>query len=326
MKAIIPVAGTGTRLRPFTVTQPKPLLPVAGKPILAHILDSLISVGIDEFILIIGYMGEKIREYVEEHYDVGAEFVTQEELLGLGYAIKLGLDRTDDEPVLIALGDTIIEVGLKKVISEGKNTIGVHKVEDPRRFGVVELENGRVVGLEEKPDNPRSNLAITSPYFFKSSAALREALVELVQKKIKTRGEYQLTDAMRIMLDRGEEMGVVEIEGWFDCGTVETLIYTNRHLLERAEPPDALESVVFIPPVYIGKNTTIERSVIGPNVSIGDNSVIRDAIVKDSIIGNYACAENCLLKGSILGDESAYHGRCNRMILGDHSEGGFYSD
>jgi len=324
MKAIIPVAGTGTRLRPFTATVPKPLLPVAGKPILAHIVDNLLSNGIDELIFIVGYKGDKIREYVEKKYSVKTIFVEQEKLLGLGYAVKLGLEKCSNEPVIIALGDTIIEMGLKGVIAGGRNTIGVHRVENPRRFGVVELDNDRIIDMQEKPEHPASNLAITSPYFFTDSSVLYEALNKVIAKGIRTRGEYQLTDAMRIMVENGEEIYATEITGWFDCGTVETLIETNRHLLEHVPPMKHQKNTVFIPPVYVGEGATIERSVIGPNVSIGDNSVVRDSIIVDSIIGNGAVTEHCILKSSILGNESSYRGQCRRLILGDHSEGGFY--
>ncbi len=324
MKAIIPVAGVGTRLRPFTTTVPKPLLPVAGKPILAHILDSLLSAGIDEIVLVTGYMGDKIQEYVEKNYNVKAQFVEQEETLGLGHAVLIGLEVCNEEPVMIALGDTIIEVGFQDVITSGKNSIGVHYVEDPRRFGVVELDGDRVIGMQEKPEHPKSNMAITSPYFFKNSSILRNALDTLIEKDIKTRGEYQLTDAMRIMLENGEEIYVTQIKGWFDCGTVETLLTTNHHLLEHVPLPEPQENAVLIPPVYIGEDATIEHSVIGPNVSIGENAVIRESVIADSILGNSVEVEHALLKGSVLGNESSYRGSYRKMILGDHSEGGYY--
>ncbi len=324
MKAIIPVAGTGTRLRPFTSTVPKPLLPVAGKPILAHILDSIIKSSVDELILIIGYKGEKIREYVEKNYDIPARFIEQEKLLGLGYAVMLGLEEVDNEPVLIALGDTIIELGLDEIISEGKNTIGVRHVENPSRFGVVEVRGDRIIGLQEKPEQPKSNLAITSPYYFIASGELRKALKTIVDSGQKTRGEYQLTDALQLMVERGIDIYAKEIGGWFDCGTVETLIETNRHLLEHAIPTEKFPDVVLIPPVYIGENCLVERCVIGPYVSIGEGTQITDSIISDSIIGNSATIERGFLKGSILGDHSSYKGQFGKMILGDHSQGGFY--
>jgi len=324
MKAIIPVAGAGTRLRPFTSTIPKPLLPVAGKPILGHIIDNLIDDGIDDFVLIIGYMGDKIQEYIEENYDFKMTFVKQDKLLGLGYAVKLGLDVCENEPVLIALGDTIIEISLSKIFDSRRNTVGVHLVDNPKRFGVVELGGDRIIGLEEKPEHPKSNFAITGPYFFEDAHVLRDALEDLFRKGIRTRDEFQLTDAMKLMVENGESIYAIEIHGWFDCGDVETLILTNRHLLENVSSPKPQSSAVFIPPVYVGPNAKVESSIIGPNVSIGKGSVIRDAIIADSILGDNSEVSCGILRESILGNESAYHGRSRRMILGDYSYGGVY--
>ncbi len=322
MKAIIPVAGTGSRLRPFTATVPKPLLPVAGKPILAHILDNIIASGVDEVILIIGYKGEKIREYVERNYSIRKNFVEQKELLGLGYAVRLGLDFVDNEPVLVALGDTIVELGLGEILRGDRNIIGVRRVEDPRRFGVVELEKSRIIRLEEKPEHPASDMAITSPYFFTDSDNLKASLDEIIGKKLRTRGEYQLTDAIQLMVAGGEKIFACEIKGWFDCGTVETLIETNRHLLKNVKSTPEAENAVIVPPVYIGKGATVERSVIGPFVSIGEGAEVRDSVIADSIIGDGAIVERSLLRASILGNRSIYRGQSSRMILGDHSEGG----
>jgi len=326
MKAIIPVAGTGTRLRPFTSTVPKPLLPVAGKPILAHILDSLLDGGVDEFIIVVGYMGNRIREFVESKYSIPIKFVEQEKLLGLGYAVHLGLKEVGDEPVLIALGDTIIELGIDRIINGGRNVIGVRKVDNPRRFGVVEMKGDRIIGLQEKPEHPKSNLAITGPYFFTDSEALKLALEYIVEEGIKTRDEFQLTDALQLIVEGGMDIYTNKIAGWFDCGTVETLIETNRHFLKRSPAPRKFDNAVIIPPVFIGENCILERCVVGPFVSIGNSVVIKDSVISDSIIGDGASVEGAFLKRSILGNSSAYQGHSNRLILGDHSQGGFFED
>ncbi len=326
MKAIIPVAGVGARLKPFTSTVPKPLLPVAGKPILAHLMDNLSRLGVDRFILITGYMGDKIRSFVDADYPGKAEFYEQETLLGLGYAVKLGLRACDNERVIVALGDTIIEADLSGSIGKKTNVVGIHKVENPRRFGVVELDGDRIVGMEEKPKEPKSDMAIAGFYIFENSDTISAALDTIVEKGIKTRGEYQLTDAMRLMLENGEEFYAARIEGWFDCGTVETLIETNKHLLAKVGEPKPIDSVVFVPPVYVGKGAKIVQSVIGPNVSVGDNATIRDSIIVDSILGDRVSVERAHLRGSILGNESSYCGRWAKMILGDHSEGGYYNE
>lgn len=323
IKAIVPVAGAGERLRPFTSTVPKPLLPVAGKPILAHIIDNLIDNGVGEFVLIIGYMGDKIREFARRRYPtVPINFVEQTELLGLGWAVKLGLELCGDEPIVIALGDTIIDVNLKKIIHNGKNIIGIHRVENPSKYGIVELEKDRIISLVEKPEKPRSDLAMTGFYYINETRALRSALENLIIKGIKTRGEYQLTDALQAMNESGSEFFAVKIDGWFDCGTVETLLVTNRHLLKLSPEPEPRENAIFIPPVSIGEGAIIERSVIGPFVSVGEQAIVRDTIISDSILGDGAVVEMCNLKGSILGNGSTFRGVANRMIMGDHSEGG----
>ncbi|HHS49740.1 MAG TPA: hypothetical protein ENN07_01335, partial [candidate division Zixibacteria bacterium] len=262
MKAIIPVAGAGTRLRPFTTTVPKPLLPVAGKPILAHLMDNLCDFGVDKFIIIVGYLGDKIRQFVEANYPGMAVFIEQERLLGLGYAVKLGLKECGEGPVIVALGDTIIEADMSD-FPLNTNLLGLHRVDNPQRFGIVELDGDRIVAMEEKPAEPKSDMAIAGFYYFKDSAKILDALETIVEKGIKTRGEYQLTDAMKLMLERGESFRAKQILGWFDCGTVATLIETNKHLLEKVDTPESRGTVVFIPPVFVGKDTSIERCIIG---------------------------------------------------------------
>ncbi|MCK5832401.1 NTP transferase domain-containing protein [bacterium] len=326
MKAIIPVAGAGTRLKPFTATVPKPLLPVAGKPILAHLMDNLDDFGIEQFILIIGYLGDKIKEFVERKYPGKAIFVEQEKLLGLGYAVKLGLQQCNNEPVIVALGDTIIETDMTEMSTNSGNIIGVHRVTNPQRFGIVELSDNKIISMEEKPSQPKSNMAIAGFYLFQNSDVISETLGRLVERGIKTRGEYQLTDAMRLMLEEGQIFYAKEIQGWHDCGTVSTLIATNKHLLKKVKIPQAEESVVFIPPVYLGKGAQIKRSIIGPNVSVGDGTTIEDSIITNTILGDKTSVENAHLRNSILGNESAYTGRWAKMILGDHSEGGYYNE
>ena len=219
MRAIIPVAGVGSRLRPHTYMLPKVLLNVAGKPILAHILDKIIGEGITEATFVVGHMSDKIREYVSSAYPkFSAEYVEQEERLGLGHAIYLSRNTIGGEPVLIILGDTIFDVDLKPVLKNGVSSLGVKHVEDPRRFGVAEKVNGHISRLVEKPENPISNLAIVGLYYLKNARLLVACLNELVDKDIRTKGEYQLTDALQMMIDRGEKMTTFDVEGWFDCG------------------------------------------------------------------------------------------------------------
>ena len=321
MKAIIPVAGIGERLRPFTHTTPKPLLSMAGKPILAHIIDGLIKSGIDELVLVVGYLGEKIEKFVKNRYDIPTEIVWQDELLGLGYAVHLALNHiNDDEPFLIVLGDTIIEANIFKILEAKENTIGITWVENPRRFGVVELSGKRIISMEEKPEKPRSNWAIAGLYYFIGAKELRKQLKILVESNIKTKGELQLTDALSRMLSSGINFEAFVIEGWFDCGKSETLLATHRHLLSTNGKTSELPGSIIIPPVHISDSATVENSIIGPFVSIGKNAIIRNAILKDSIVSDGVIIDHCILENSILGNDSSFSGIPFRLNLGDSSK------
>jgi len=321
MKALIPVAGVGERLRPFTHTTPKPLLSVAGKPILAHIIDGLLKNGIDELILVIGYKGEKIEDFVRNRYSIPTHFVWQKELLGLGYAVYLGLEQiNDDEPFLIVLGDTIIEVDLSKFIGSENHIIGVHFVDNPERFGVVELSGKRIIGMEEKPKSPKSKWVIAGLYYFTNPVRLRKNLDFLISNKIAKNGEIQLTDALSRMLADGEKFESVVIDGWYDCGKPETLLETNRKLLDKNGNLTELAGNIIIPPVSIAKTDSIENSIIGPYVSIGERARIKNSILRDCIVGDSTIITNCILENSILGSDSAFSGRPYRLNLGNSSK------
>lgn len=320
--AIIPVAGVGTRLRPHTHTLPKVLLHVAGKPIIAHILDDLPQLGIQEAVLIVGYMGDLVREYVARNYpNLRAHFVEQPERLGLGHAVSLAAPYVNDRPVLIILGDTIFEADLHTVIGGPKNSIGVKAVDDPRRFGIVELDrNGRVTLLVEKPERPASNLAITGIYYFISSGPLFRALEEIQRKNIRTKGEFQLTDAMELMVQQGVELTTFPVEGWYDCGKTETLLETNRVLLDKKVGTRAIDGSVIHPPVSIAATATVANCILGPHVSIAAGAKLRNAVVKDSIINENATVEDMLIEGSVVGENAIVRGAFKRLNVGDSSE------
>lgn len=321
MKAIIPVAGVGERLKPFTLTTPKCLLPVAGKPILAHILDGLMQVGISDFVFIIGYMGEKIRSYVNSHYPKTSEFVEQKQLLGLGYAVKLGLEITEDSPVLIVLGDTIVEMPDRRIIEAEANQVGLVQLEDPRRFGVAILDGATVVSVEEKPLSPRSNYVLAGIYVFPNPRPLRLALSELIEKNIKTRGEFQLTDALALMISRGEKLYWFSVGKWYDCGTPESLIETNRQLLENSAKVEAeTKNSIVLQPSWIAKSAKISNSIIGPYVSIGGDAIVEESIISNSIVGSSSHLKRCLLESSIIGNEVTFVGRRYRLNIGDCSQ------
>ncbi|MBK6766346.1 MAG: NTP transferase domain-containing protein [bacterium] len=320
MKAIIPVAGLGSRLRPHTFTRPKVLLNVAGKPILGHILDHLVASGIDQVTLIVGSMGDLIETYVRKHYSIPFEFVVQQEARGLAHAVHLGLTAEDRE-VLVILGDTIFEFDLTHVLSTmADSAIAVKTVEDPRRFGVVETRDELVTRLVEKPENPKSNLVIVGIYLIREAQQLKSSIEMLFERNLTTRGEFQLTDALQLMIEQEIPIRTFPVNNWFDCGKPETLLETNRHLLSKL-PAEARQSdgVVIIPPVFIHPEAVIEQAIIGPHATIGQGATVRSAMVRDAILGEGAHVEDALVAGSLVGNNAVVKGSFHRYNLGDSS-------
>ena len=321
MKAIIPVAGVGTRLRPHTYTLPKVLLNVAGKPILGHILDALQQHNIDEATIIVGYMGDLVEDYVRRNYSMNVTFIYQEERLGLGHSIWIAREHiTDNEPLLIILGDTIFDVDLSLATNSRFSTLGVKSVEDPRRFGVVELEKGFISRLIEKPENPTTNLALVGLYFINNPTLLVDSLQTLIDNNIRTRDEYQLTDALQMMIDKGEKFTTFPVEGWYDCGKPETLLSTNRYLLDGKSTYKTPEGAVIIPPAFVAENAIIERSVIGPYTTVASGATVIDSVVRDSIISDGATVTASTLEQSIIGNNAIVKGKFSRLNVGDSSE------
>ncbi len=234
MKAIIPVAGAGTKLRPLTYTQPKALIPIAGKTILSVIVDQLIEAGVTEFIFVIGYLGEKIQDYVAHQYPgLNCSFVTQNDRKGTGHAIWLTKEHINGEEIIVVLGDTICDYDLKQILISNTSLIGVQKVDDPRNFGVAELgENDKVLHVVEKPTIPKSNMAMVGIYFIKETKTLFEALDIVLQKEPTLSGEYPLTNAIEIMISSNQvRFDAFRVNTWFDCGKKETLLKSNATLL-----------------------------------------------------------------------------------------------
>ena len=327
IKAVIPVAGMGSNLRPHTHTQPKALVPVAGKPILAHIMDSLIEAGIQDFVLVIGYLGDKIEKYVSVQYpDLRVKYVLQEPRFGLGHAIWLTRDYfTENHQMFIVLGDTIVNADLQVFIKSETSVVGVKKVENPRLFGVAELDaEGFVRKLVEKPVIPKSNLALVGIYKIINARQLLTALGYLIQNDIKTQNEFHLTDGLMRMLQEGEKITTAQVINWYDCGKKETLLEANAILLHKlgfknVKFPQFPDSII-IPPVSIGKNCILKSSIIGPNVAIGDNTRIQSSIIQDSIIGSFSELENAVLKQSIIGNDTTLQGMTQSLNIGDNTE------
>ena len=326
MKAIIPVAGKGTRLRPHTYTLPKALLHVAGKPILGHILDQVNELGIKDVILILGYLGSKIKEYCEEKYKhMNFTYVQQDKPEGPAHAIHLAkpfINKNDE--VLIIYGDTIFIGDMSDGLKTGKDlSIAVKRVEDPRRFGVVVMKGDKVIDVEEKPDYIKPMDAMIGIYFAKNSKLLFNALDDMVKEKRMTKGEFFLPDAFKIMLEKKADITTFQMEGWFDCGKPETLLATNRYLLEQrtnGETKILGENTIIIPPVFVGKDVVLKNSIIGPHVSIADNAKIDTSIIKDSIVNKNAVIENAQLQESLIGENAIVHDIIEKLNVGDNSE------
>ncbi|MDD4278347.1 NTP transferase domain-containing protein [Candidatus Sumerlaeota bacterium] len=328
MKAIIPVAGMGTRLRPHTHTCPKVLFPVAGKPIVAHILDELVRLNFDEVTFIIGYKGDMIHDFIKKNYSFKANFVEQEKMLGLGHAISLAKKyHYDDDDVFIVLGDTVFEADIKTCFENNVSALGVQEVADPRRFGVVVLdEKNRIKQLIEKPEEPVSNLAIVGLYYIKQPKLLFDCLDKMIEQNIRTKSEYQLTDALQMMIADGYEMTVFKIDGWYDCGKKETVLQTNMELLElldeekKLPPPQAYPDSIIIPPVAIHPTAKITNSVIGPHVTVSENTVINTSLIRNSVIGENCELKSLLLEESLVGDNCRVSGDMRSLNIGDSSE------
>jgi glucose-1-phosphate thymidylyltransferase len=326
MKVIIPVAGAGAKLRPFTYTQPKCLIPLAGKTILGFIIDDLLEVGVDEFIFIIGHLGDKIKNFITEKYPhISAKFITQEERSGTGHAVVLAKEFfTNNEPFLIVFGDTICDNQIHKIAASEKNCIGIKKVEDPRNFGVVELDsNNTVVKFAEKPLVPKSNLAMVGIYKIVDT----DCLFEILTNEISTENiskEYNLTDAFQEMIQKNIKFETVSIENWYDCGRKESLLETNASILKKIEfisdEVPFFDNTIIIHPVSIAEGCNIQNSIIGPNVTVGENATIDSSIISDSIIGTYTQLSKVVLQKSLIGSDAFIRGYSQSLNIGDNTE------
>jgi glucose-1-phosphate thymidylyltransferase len=326
MKAIIPVAGAGAKLRPHTYTQPKALIPIAGKTILSFIVDQLHEAGIHEFIFIVGYLGEKIQEYVLQTYpDLTCHFVQQTERRGTGHAVELTKTLIGDDEILVTLGDTICEYNLQEIMNSSYNMLGVKKVDDPRSFGVAEIgDDGFIEHVIEKPAIPKSNMALVGIYKIKDTVFLFECLEYLFTQHITSYGEYNLTDALDCMIRRGVKFQPFKVKNWFDCGKKETLLQSNTTLLKKfggiIDPNLQSENSIIIPPVAIGPGCRLKNSIVGPHVSIGANSTIEYSVVRDSIIGSYTNLFEVVLDNSLIGSDASVKGLSRTLNIGDNTE------
>ena len=326
MKAIIPVAGAGKKLRPHTYTQPKALIPLAGKTVLSIIIDQLNKEGIIEFVFIIGYLGEKIEDYVKAyHPNITAHFVQQTDRQGTAHAIELTRSIIGDDEVFVVLGDTICEYNVREVLDSPYSMLGVKKVDDPRNFGVAEInENDDIIKVVEKPQIPKSNMALVGLYKIRETHFLFSCLTKIFNEDITTQGEYNLTDALECMIQQGAKFKSFKVDNWFDCGKKETILESNATLLKKfggeITNNQQFENTVIIQPVRIAANCTIKNSIIGPNVAIGENATIDNSVLKDCIIGSYTKLNEVMLNNSLIGSDATITGAIQSLNIGDNTE------
>lgn len=300
---------------------------MAGKTILSVIVDALLSAGIEEYIFIIGYLGDKIQDYVMRTYPgLKCTFVTQNDRRGTGHAIWLTKNVVQNDEVLIVFGDTICDFDIKAVLSSNESQIGIRRVDDPRNFGVAEVdEHDKVLRVVEKPLIPKSNMAMVGVYRIKETPQLFSALDTYLHDRADADGEYHLTHALEHMIEQGIVFRAFKVNNWFDCGKKETLLETNATLLKSMSEAQGgsipeFPDTVIIPPVNIGKGCTIEHSIIGPSVSIGENTTIKSSIIRNSIIGSFAELDEVVLKSSIIGSDAYIRGMSQSLNIGDNTD------
>ena len=271
---------------PHTSARQKALLPVAGKPVLDHVLAPLIASGIEKFTMIVGHLGPQIEEHMKGYEDLDVSIVYQYRQLGLGHAVLQGLSGGDEE-LLIVLADTIFDVNYADIIEAGNNVLAVVEVDNPKSFGIVETAGRRIIDMVEKPEEPPSNLAIAGIYKLQSESQLKRALEKIIDLRQLTNGEYQLTDALKLMLDAGANFRMESVGGWYDCGSPETLLATNRYLLQQ-------QGESFIHPEATTSNSTIR------NTSVMESCTVNNSIIDNSIILPGAKLDKCNIRAEIV--------------------------
>lgn len=321
MTVIIPLAGYGTRLRPLSFSIPKPLLLCAGDTVLSWIFKSITNLSPSEIILVIGYKGNLIRRWVKNNYEnLPVRWIEQVEQKGLGHAVwEAGKYISPDSDVLIYLGDTIFDIEWEIIKKGRENFIGVKEVRNPERFGVAEINEDRIVDLVEKPENPSSNLAVVGFYYIKKWASLYRQLNSLIEEDMKTKDEYQLTDALKLMIEREVvELKTLPVKRWHDCGKIDTLLQSNAELLK--EPPKWFDFKDKIKNFsYISDSSNLKDTELGDFVTIGENSLIEKSIIRNSIIGNSVKIINSDIFDSVIGNDVEIINASGRFLVGSNS-------
>ena len=327
MKAVIPLAGKGTRLRPHTYLTPKPLLRVGGKPVMSYILDDLQELGIEEIVFVIGYLGDVIKEFMAREYpQIRPEYVVQEVQDGTAGAVKLSEPFVEDE-MLILFVDTLFDADLsmaKGLDEEWSGVIWAKEVEDYQRFGVIVTdERGAMTRIVEKPKEPISRLANIGLYYIRDRELLFRGIDEALNSSPGPSGEFYLTDAFQYMVDQGSKILTAPVEGWYDCGKPETLLETNEHLLRTVRggvsPSASVDAAVLDDVVRLEEGTVLEGSTIGSNVTVEKGARVVKSSLRNCIIGRGAIIENSVLHDSLVGGHAVVQGFDGSLSVMDHS-------
>lgn len=326
------MAGRGSRLRPHTLTVPKPLIPIAGKPIVHRLVEEIASVldeQIDEIAFVIGAdFGDKVENDLKQiAQDLGAKgsIYYQDKPLGTGHAIMCAKDSLEG-PAVIAYADTLFKADFT-LDKEADGVIWVKQVENPSAFGVVQLnDQNQIVELVEKPDEFVSDLAVIGIYYFKDASVLKNELQGVLDKNIIRGGEYQINDGIEAMKAKGMRFVPGKVDEWMDCGNKNVTVETNGRMLEFLKNEEKLvadsvqmENSKIIEPCYIGENVRLVNSEIGPNVSIGDNSVVENSSIKNSLIQTHAEVKNANLNSAMIGNHARFDGKFTQISIGDYS-------
>jgi glucose-1-phosphate thymidylyltransferase len=324
MKVIIPLAGKGTRLRPHTHTVPKPMLKVAGKPVMDYVLDDVRKLGnVSEVVYITGHLKDAVEQHARSAYgDLPSSFIEQKVQDGTAGAVALAKSRVH-EPVLIIFVDTIFDTDLSVIkTSTDDGIIWTKEVEDYQRFSVVVTDaNGHMTQIVEKPTTPISRRANIGLYYIRNWQLLFAGIDHVLQQPT-NKGEYYLTDAFQYMIDQGAKLRVLDVAGWYDAGKLDTLLETNHEMLRRLKAPVRAygPGTTIVEPVLIEAGATIERSTIGPNVTIGAGTTVRDCTLTHTIIGSRSAIERSNLTMSLVGDSAAVEGVHGSVSIGDHGD------
>ena len=330
MRIIVPMAGMGKRMRPHTLTVPKPLIPVAGKPIVQWLVEDIIKVcaeKVEEIAFVIGDFGEEAEKNliaIAEKLGAKGTIHHQDEPLGTAHAILCAKDALKGK-VIVAFADTLFRADFK-IDDKQEGVIWVNKIEDPRMFGVVKLDpTGTITDFVEKPTEFISDLAIIGIYYFKDGDYLNKELQYLIDNNIKEKGEYQLTNALENMKKKGTKFVPGKVDEWLDCGNKDATVYTNKRVLEMNRSAAMISSSVkkdnsiIIEPCYIGENVELKNSIVGPHVSLGAGSKIENSVVSNSSIQSNSKIKNSVIDNSMLGNSVEYNNSAEQLSLSDYS-------